>query len=119
MLDSELMYPEQLAQILLLLLTPPALLMALWHVSYLILRRHSLLTAFGSLLIHMLLGTSIAICVIMEAPHWQGPFAATDLRWLGVQITLWPFGLLCYAISALVAIGWLSLASKARASRID
>lgn len=119
MLDSELLYPEQLGQILVLLLAPPAIVMTLWHLAYLTRRRHSLLSVAGSLLMHLMLGSSIAIYVLMELPHWQGSFAATDIRWSGVQITLWPFGLLCYAISAVVAIGWLSLATKASASRID
>lgn len=119
MLDSDLLYPEQLGHIILLLLTPPALMMTLWHIAYVFKRRHSLWHTFGSLLINLLLGTSIAILVLMEVPHWQGHLAATDLRLFGIHITVWPFGVLCYAISSALAMGWLMLASKARVANTD
>ena len=113
MLDSELLYPEQLGSILLLLLTPSALVSAVlyWGLSA---RHHpQRLTALWSLLIQLMLGTSMALWVLLEAPQWQGPFAASDLTLATLRITVWPFGLWCYAASAVVARGWLLLALRA------
>lgn len=115
MLESELLYPEQWQLILLLLLTPPAvcslLLQGLWvwrQRQRPAVRQH----APRSLLLNLLFGTSVSMTVLMWFPTIQGPLGAFDVRSELINITLWPFGLVCYGASLLLGMLWLTLASK-------
>lgn len=115
MLESELLYPEQWQLILLLLLTPPAvcslLLQGLWlwrQRQRPAVRQH----APRSLLLNLLFGTSVSMTVLMWFPTVQGSLGAFDVRSELINITLWPFGLVCYGASMLLGMWWLTLACK-------
>lgn len=119
MLESELLYPEQWQLILLLLLTPPALLSLLLQGLWLWSQRQKSAVrqhAPRSLLLNLLFGTSLSMTVLMWFPTVQGSLGAFDLRSDVLNITLWPFGLVCYGASLLLGMLWLTLASKAAAA---